>query len=288
MLLNMKIPEKSRKTIKTILFKIVTKLTRSARFEEEIRKILKELMRPDSIMHEIDYSDEVPEYRELPSLADKGVDVDKEVILITAGFRSGSTLLWNIFRQLDGFTAYYEPLLHEKPSNRGEGRNHKTDPSHIGIDDYHSEIKSIPGLDAFHESDWAFKKLHMGEHDFNYKLEKYLNTLINNAKDTPVLQFNRVDFRLGWLKKKYPGAKLIHLFRHPRDQWVSRIQNDVFIPKDYQFSGEFYPDINAFYLYDWWRSLCNEMPFLELDYLSHPYQIHYLIWETIQRYVNQL
>src|SRR5437763_16548303 len=31
-------------------------------------------------------------------------------IFITGRFRSGSTLLWNIFRHIPGCTAYYEPL----------------------------------------------------------------------------------------------------------------------------------------------------------------------------------
>jgi hypothetical protein len=30
-------------------------------------------------------------------------------IFITARFRSGSTLLWNMFRRLRGYRAYYEP-----------------------------------------------------------------------------------------------------------------------------------------------------------------------------------
>src|SRR5207248_10819426 len=31
------------------------------------------------------------------------------MILVTGRFRSGSTLLWNLFRHMKGFTAYYEP-----------------------------------------------------------------------------------------------------------------------------------------------------------------------------------
>src|SRR5262245_10101110 len=35
-------------------------------------------------------------------------------IFITARFRSGSTLIWNLFRHLSGVTAYYEPLNERK------------------------------------------------------------------------------------------------------------------------------------------------------------------------------
>ena len=33
-----------------------------------------------------------------------------DMVLVTGRFRSGSTLLWNLFRHCDGVTAYYEPF----------------------------------------------------------------------------------------------------------------------------------------------------------------------------------
>ena len=36
-----------------------------------------------------------------------------------------------------------------------------------------------------------------------------------------MLQFNRADLRVAWLRQQFPQAKLIHLYRHPRDQWLS-------------------------------------------------------------------
>ncbi|HZY89118.1 MAG TPA: hypothetical protein VFE78_30125, partial [Gemmataceae bacterium] len=45
-----------------------------------------------------------------------------DVILITGRFRSGSTLLWNLFRNVPGCTAYYEPLNERRwfdPATRG-------------------------------------------------------------------------------------------------------------------------------------------------------------------------
>jgi hypothetical protein len=202
-------------------------------------------------------------------------------IFITARFRSGSTLLWNIFRSVPQFTAYYEPLINEFPSQRGRARQHKVDPTHWGVKDYHSEYSNIPGLDDAFRIEWATKNLYMGSHFYDPVLEKYLRLLIENAKDRPVLQFNRVDFRLPWLRAKFPKAFILHLYRNPRDQWISMIKNDCYIPKEFDWDKtDLYPEINAFYLWDWWRDLHHQMPFLKLEYLEHPYQLHYLIWRA--------
>lgn len=203
-------------------------------------------------------------------------------IFITARFRSGSTLLWNIFRCLDGITAYYEPLLNEWPSRRGQSKKFKTDPTHKGVKDYHFEyrkIENIENIDKIFKISWAFKDLYMDETYFDPLLEKYLNLLIDSADGRPVLQFNRVDFRLRWLRYRYPEATILHMYRNPRDQWMSMIKNDQYIPKTYSWDKtDNYPKINTFYLWDWWNDLYGHLPFLDLNQLEHPYQIHYLIW----------
>jgi hypothetical protein len=44
------------------------------------------------------------------------------VVIISACFRSGSTLLWNLFRAMEGCTAYYKPFNERRwfdPAARG-------------------------------------------------------------------------------------------------------------------------------------------------------------------------
>lgn len=48
-------------------------------------------------------------------------------IFITGRFRSGSTLLWNLFRQARGVTSYYEPLNERRFRSRGARRAHRQD-----------------------------------------------------------------------------------------------------------------------------------------------------------------
>ncbi len=50
------------------------------------------------------------EYPELPGGSDAALVADREPVFVTARFRSGSTLLWNLFRNTPEETAYYEPL----------------------------------------------------------------------------------------------------------------------------------------------------------------------------------
>ena len=61
-----------------------------------------------------------------------------DVVIVTGRFRSGSTLLWNLFRQAGGFTAYYEPLNERRwfdPTARGD----RTDSTHRNVSDYWRE-----------------------------------------------------------------------------------------------------------------------------------------------------
>ena len=56
-----------------------------------------------------------------------------DAILITARFRSGSTLLWNIFRHVEGCVAFYEPFNERRwfdPACRGR----HVDPTHRQVD----------------------------------------------------------------------------------------------------------------------------------------------------------
>jgi hypothetical protein len=38
-----------------------------------------------------------------------------------------------------------------------------------------------------------------------------------------VLQFNEIDLRLPWFRAHFPTARILHLYRHPREQWCSSL-----------------------------------------------------------------
>lgn len=59
-------------------------------------------------------------------------------VFVTARFRTGSTLLWNIFRHVDDCTAYYEPLNERRWFDHSL-RREWVDPTHTGVEDYWRE-----------------------------------------------------------------------------------------------------------------------------------------------------
>lgn len=275
----------NRKKIKEILgqltFKMIKRLFTTTSFDFMLRTKIESRSTQRKISSAIPSLMEVEEYSDL-GRNNANEYRNSNAIFITGRFRSGSTLIWNLFRSFKGFTAYYEPLLHESPINRGEGRGYTVDPTHIGVKSYHDEFSRIQGLDKLHSPDWAFKNLYMDDSFFEPKLMEYINTLIMHSQARPVLQFNRADFRLEWLRANYPKAKIVHIFRHPREQWISMIKNDEYIDRDFSWNLRDirHPFPNTFYLRDWWYDLRDKMSFLDIDLLEHPYQVHYLIWRV--------
>ncbi len=204
---------------------------------------------------------------------------DSDAVFITGRFRSGSTMLWNVFRNLEGCTAYYEPFNERKWFSDGQRGLH-TDPTHLGVNDYWAEYRKLGFLDQFFDDSWGRHKLYMDETSWNQRMEDYIQAIIDAAPDKPVLQFNRVDFRLPWLKQRFPRAKIIHIYRHPRDQWFSFLTDKKLMNKDDVAST--YRD--SFYLNAWSSDLQTQFPFLGLEESPHPYVRFYYLWKLSYLY----
>jgi hypothetical protein len=197
-------------------------------------------------------------------------------VFITARFRSGSTLLWNIFRNVERCTAYYEPLNERRwfdPAARGN----RVDATHVGVSDYWREYEGLSNLATLYQAHWIERHLFMGPQFWDPNLFKYIRTLIDAAPHQAVLQFNRVDFRLPWLRRTFPEARVVHLYRHPRDQWCSSLV-DVTSFSPAGTVAEFEPH-DHFYLLPWARDLRFHFPFVYSDLGEHPYRMFYFIWK---------
>jgi hypothetical protein len=108
-------------------------------------------------------------------------------------------------------------------------------------------------------------------------LRAYVQGLIDAAPARAVLQFNRVDFRLPWLRRNFPDARIIHLYRHPRDQWCSSLVTPQRVPRD--ISVVDFEAYDQFYLLGWAKDLAYQFPFLDPRDAEHPYDLFYLIWK---------
>jgi hypothetical protein len=196
-------------------------------------------------------------------------------IFITARFRSGSTFLWQIFKTLDNTTSYYEPLNEAQWFLRNT--NFKVDGTHLGVDDYRAEYEGMTDLADCFDPEWGFENLYMDETHHAPNLRRYVTELIARAKGRAVLQFNRVDFRLPWLKAYFPHAKILHLYRHPREQWMSIVGKGARIDLGQLIPPGQTESTDGFYTLEWARDLRRVFPFLEPSG-RHPYELHYLLW----------
>lgn len=199
-----------------------------------------------------------------------------DAVFITGRFRSGSTLLWNLFRNAPNVTAYYEPLNERRwfdPRTRGD----RVDRTHRFVDDYWREYDGLDELGDHYREEWIGRDLYMDASSWDPGLARYIEILIRRARDRPVLQFNRVDFRLPWLRRHFPRARIIHLYRHPRDQWCSTLMDIRRFPKDGRMQDFAVHD--KFYLRLWANDLRHHFPFLDERTVPHPYELFYYVWK---------
>ena len=173
-----------------------------------------------------------------------------DIVFINSRFRSGSTLLWNIFRQTGQCTSLYEPFNERQwfnPALRGE----KVDNTHRGVADYWAEYTGMQDLSEYYNEEWINKNLLMTPQSWDVGMKAYIEKMIELSPKRPVLQFNRIDFRLPWLRNHFPNAKFVHLYRHPRDQWCSFLTNPTLMNQhDVQHTY-----VDAFYLDVWCSDL---------------------------------
>lgn len=196
-------------------------------------------------------------------------------VFITARFRSGSTFLWQLFREIDGITCYYEPLNERRWFL--EDAAYRVDGTHLGVEDYRNEYQGMADLESVFDLNWPFRYLYMGAAHHDPRLVDYLDALISRAHGRAVLQFNRVDFRLQWLRAHYPAAKILHLYRNPREQWMSILGKGGAIDLNFRYREKQLWGKDDFYTLQWANDLRHVFPILE-PAGRHPYEVHYLLW----------
>ena len=215
-------------------------------------------------------------YPDLPAASREHsrTDLAGAPVFITARFRTGSTLLWNVFRQIDDVTAYYEPF-NERRWFDSPRRGAHTDATHRNVSDYWSEYRGLDILGRLYDEKWVTTHLYMEATSWNPSMRRFIEILVERARGRPVLQFNHVDFRLPWLRHNFPQALIVHLYRHPRDQWCSSLFGSTF-PLDGDMAS--FERCDHFYLLSWARDLAYRFPFLREREVTHPYQLFYYVW----------
>jgi hypothetical protein len=117
----------------------------------------------------------------------------------------------------------------------------------------------------------------MNQDAWDPAMAAYVDTIIQRTPDRAVLQFNRADFRLPWLRQTFPDALLVHLFRHPRDQWCSSLVDLRACPPAMDMAA--FRERDHYYLLTWASDLKYQFPFLDPATIEHPYRLFYFIWK---------
>src|SRR5262249_6276434 len=183
---------------------------------------------------------------------------------------------WNLFRHMTGFTAYYEPHNERRwfdPASRGD----RIDPTHKNVSDYWTEYEGLAELGQFYREEWTRENFLMDEDSWDADLLTYTRLLLARQKGRPALQSHRIDSRLGWHRRHFPRAKIIHLYRHPRDQWCSALGELKRFPPDGRVAD--FDKHDGFYLLCWCQDLKQHFPFLDEGAVTHPYQLFYFLWK---------
>ena len=207
-----------------------------------------------------------------------------DIVFITGRFRSGSTLLWNVFRQVESCTAYYEPF-NERRWFDESARGQMMDATHRGVSNYWQEYDGLEELGQYFSEEWPSNDLFMDTQSWKPAMKRYIEILVEKAHGRPILQFNRIDFRLPWIRHHFPHARIVHLFRHPRDEWYSCLFHDRCKNRD--CSLQEFLECEGFYLKTWSQDLQYHFPFLALEFIQHPYHLFYLIWRLSYLYGMQ-
>lgn len=264
-----------RRWLRDRLFDLVRNVARHHEGRAAAYECLRDLLRSPAPLH-FDPQSLAPAYPDLGVAPANHLARDRQAIIITGRFRSGSTLLWNLFRHLPFCTSYYEPFNERQWFNPARRGSH-VDASHRGVEEYWSEYDGLADLGRHYREEWTCRSLLMDEHAWDADMEAYVRMLIDRAPQRPVLQCNRIDLRLPWFRKHFPGATFVHLYRHPRDQWLSTLMKPERFPAS--AGWEQYQPHDHFYLMNWLGDLKYHFPFLDPAQAEHPYQSFYYLWK---------
>lgn len=158
-------------------------------------------------------------------------------IFIHSLFRSGSTYLFQKFREAGGrYTAFKEPLheLHLTADDRCYRDRKLTETirrelRHPPLDrPYFQEFEPwrLQGRSLFRK-EFPFDRYFLSPDDDCEPLRRYLAALLASAGARPVFAFTRSPLRAAWLDRVFQPVSLF-LWRDPRQQWRSYRVNGYF------------------------------------------------------------
>src|SRR5216683_946186 len=212
------------------------------------------------------------------------------LVFVNGDYCSGSTLLFTLFRKTGQYYSLYEPL-HEQlleyliwPM--------LPDDHHFFVGRYHAELKGFDRIPDLFDPRWGNSGLYLPPEAEADELSRYLNYLIGTAfgrSPRVMLKENRFTFRMGWLRKNFPNAKFVHIYRRKEDQWKSNLRR-VRAYLGRENVGQDDVRFNGFNIATWCEDLKTTYPELDAKNSKTGYERFCKLWELSfaenQRYAD--
>lgn len=201
------------------------------------------------------------------------------LVFVNGDFCSGSTLLFTLFRKTGKYYSLYEPL-HELMLEYLFWPV-PPDDHHFFVDRYHSELKGFDRIPELFNPSWGNSNLYLDPETEADDLYRYLTYLIGTAfgrSSHVMLKENRLTFRLGWLRARFPQAKIVHIYRRKEDQWKSVLRR-VQAWHNREDVGQDDATFNGFSIHTWCEDLKKTFPELEASNSRTGYERFTKLWD---------
>jgi hypothetical protein len=203
------------------------------------------------------------------------------LVFVTGDFCSGSTAVFTLFRKTGLYYCLYEPL-HEKLGEYllYDLRPEATD-NHFFVDSYYREFKGFNNARVLFNPKWGASQLRIPSEAEAEDFYRYLSYIIGSAfgrGSRVMLKENRLAFRLGWVRARFPNAKIVHIHRPKEDQWrsiVRRVQGH----KRREDVGQGSVSFNGFNIATFCEDLKETYPALDSKHFANGFDRFCALWQ---------
>jgi hypothetical protein len=207
------------------------------------------------------------------------------LVFVTGDYCSGSTLVSTLFRKSGQYYCLYEPLHERLP----EFLIWRPDPDpydhHFFMKDNYREMAGFDRIAELHSSKWGSSNLYLAleaEADDLYRYMLYLIGSSFGRFSRVMFKENCIAFRLGWIRARFPTARIVHIYRDPESQWKSNVRRvQEFL--DREDVGQNRVTYNGFNVATFCEDLKSTFPELAAENFSSGYDRFHKLWELSYR-----
>jgi len=201
------------------------------------------------------------------------------LVIVSGDFSSGSTLLFTLFRKSGSYYSLYEPLHQKLPEYLIwplQAYEH-----HFFVGNYFDEYRGLTEIPRLFSREWGEKNFYLAPEADADELYRYLTYLIGTSfgrSPNVMLKENRLTFRLGWIRAKFPNAKIIHIARDRDSQWNSVVRR-VQAFRGREDVGQDDVNFHGFNVAEWCEDLKGIYPELAAENSQTGYERFSKLWE---------